>query len=56
MRLLGPDVALDSKEAIELTPSRVIAAPDVTHLRYQVNGRRPLVLDTRGRDEMAALG
>jgi dihydrofolate reductase len=55
MRLLGPDLALNSKEAIELTPSRVIATPDVTHVRYTVNGRRPLVLDNRGRDEMAAL-
>jgi dihydrofolate reductase len=55
MRLLGPDLALNSKEAIELTPSRVIATPDVTHVRYTVNGRRPLVLDNRGREEMAAL-
>jgi dihydrofolate reductase len=55
MRLLGPDLALNSKEAIELTPSRVIATPDVTHVRYQVNGRRPLVLDNRGRDETPAL-
>ena len=55
MRLLGPDLTLDSKEAIELTPSRVIATPDVTHVRYQVNGRRPLVLDNRGRDETRAL-
>jgi len=53
--LLGPDLALDSKEAIELTPSRVIAIPDVTHVRYQVNGRRPLVLDNRGRDETRVL-
>ena len=53
MRLLGPDLALNSKEAIELTPSRVIATPDVTHVRYTINGRRPLVLDNRGRDEMA---
>jgi dihydrofolate reductase len=51
MRLLSPELGLDSKEGIELTPARVVAAPDVTHIRYQVNGRRPLVLDNRGRDE-----
>ena len=51
MRLLGPDLRLDSKEAIELTPARVVATPDVTHIRYKVNGRHPLVLDNRGRDE-----
>jgi hypothetical protein len=42
------------KEAIELTPARVIAAADVTHIRYAVNGRRRLVLDNRGRDEEPA--
>ena len=54
MRLLGPELGLDSMEGIELTPARVIAAPDVTHIRYRVNGRRPLVLDNRGRDEEPA--
>jgi dihydrofolate reductase len=54
MRLLSPELALDSKEGIELTPARVIAAPDVTHIRYTVNGRRPLILDNRGRDEEPA--
>jgi dihydrofolate reductase len=54
MRLLGPELGLDSREGIELTPARVIATPDVTHIRYQVNGRRPLVLDNRGRDEEPA--
>jgi dihydrofolate reductase len=54
MRLLGPELGLDSKEGIELTPARVIATPDVTHIRYKVNGRRPLVLDNRGRDEEPA--
>jgi hypothetical protein len=28
-----------------------IATPDVTRIRYKVNGRRPLVLDNRGRDD-----
>jgi dihydrofolate reductase len=54
MRLLGPELGLDSKEGIELTPARVIATPDVTHIRYKINGRRPLVLDNRGRDEEPA--
>jgi dihydrofolate reductase len=54
MRLLGPDLGLGDKEAIELTPARVIATPDVTHIRYQVTGRRPLVLDNRGQDKEPA--
>jgi dihydrofolate reductase len=54
MRLLGPGLGLGSKEGIELTPARVIAAPDVTHIRYQVNGPGSLVLDDRGRDEELA--
>lgn len=54
MRLLGLESGLDSMEGIELTPSRVIAAPDVTHIRYTVNGRRPLAFDNRGRDEEPA--
>jgi len=51
MSLLGPDLGLGGKEGIELTPVRVVATPDVTHIRYKINGRRPLVLDNRGRDE-----
>lgn len=54
MRLLGPELDLDGKEAIELTPARVIATPDVTHIRYMVGARRPLLLDNRGRDEQPA--
>jgi dihydrofolate reductase len=50
MRLLSGELGLDSREGIELTPVRVIAAPDVTHIRYKVRGQRPLVLDNRGRD------
>jgi dihydrofolate reductase len=50
MRLLSPELGLDDKEGIELAPARVIATPDVTHIRYKVNGRSPLVLDNRGRD------
>jgi dihydrofolate reductase len=48
MRLLSPELGLGGKEAIELTPARVIATPDVTHVRYKIDGRRPLVLDNRG--------
>jgi dihydrofolate reductase len=55
MRLLSPELGLDSKEGIELTPARVIATPDVTHIRYRVHGRHPLVLDNRGRDEEPAI-
>jgi dihydrofolate reductase len=55
MRLLSPELGLDSREGIELTPDRVIATPDVTHVRYKLNGRRPLVLDNRGRDEEPAV-
>jgi dihydrofolate reductase len=50
MRLLSPELGLN-REGIELIPARVIAAADVTHIRYAVDGRRPLVLDDRGRDE-----
>jgi dihydrofolate reductase len=48
LRLLDPALGLDPMEAIELTPERVVATPDVTHLRYSVQGRAPLVLDDRG--------
>jgi dihydrofolate reductase len=51
LRLLSPELALAAAEGIELTPDRVIATPEVTHVRYKVNGRRPLVFDNRGRDE-----
>jgi dihydrofolate reductase len=54
LRLLGSDFGLGGKEGIELTPARVIASPDVTHIRYQINGRHRLVLDNRGRDEEPA--
>jgi hypothetical protein len=42
MRLLGPGLGLDSMEGIELPPARVIAGPDVTHVRYSIAGRRRL--------------
>ena len=55
MRLLSPELGLDSNESIELTVTRVTATPDVTHIRYKVDGRRPLVLDNRGRDDEPAI-
>jgi dihydrofolate reductase len=53
MRLLDHRLELDTFEAIELIPERVTATDDVTHIRYRVRERRPLVLDNRGRDEQA---
>jgi dihydrofolate reductase len=51
MRLLDGGLHLADKEAIELTPTRVVHSPDVTHVRYTVKGRAPLVLDDRGRGD-----
>ncbi|MGI5148746.1 dihydrofolate reductase family protein [Plantactinospora sp. CA-294935] len=48
MRLLDGGLDLGDFEAIELEPSRVVHTPRVTHIRYTVNGRAPLVLDDRG--------
>lgn len=48
LRLLDADLELAEEEGIELVPTRVVAAPDVTHLRYEVTGRSRLVLDDRG--------
>jgi dihydrofolate reductase len=51
MRLFDPAVLdLADDQAIELTPTRVIETPEVTHLRYRITGRAPLVLDSRGAD------
>jgi dihydrofolate reductase len=49
MRLLDTDLDVPDTEAIELTPTRVVHTPQVTHVRYRVDGRAPLVLDDRGR-------
>jgi riboflavin biosynthesis pyrimidine reductase len=54
MRLLTAGFGLD-REGIELEPDRVVTSPDVTHIRYQVIGRRPLVTDNRGRDQTLGL-
>ncbi|SCG52425.1 Dihydrofolate reductase [Micromonospora echinaurantiaca] len=48
LRLLDADLDLAEKEAVELTPIRVIPTPQVTHIRYAVRGRAPLQLDDRG--------
>ncbi|MFI5490041.1 dihydrofolate reductase family protein [Micromonospora echinaurantiaca] len=48
LRLLDADLDLAEKEAIELTPIRVIPTPQVTHIRYAVRGRAPLLFDDRG--------
>ncbi|MFC7544844.1 dihydrofolate reductase family protein [Plantactinospora sp. GCM10030261] len=48
LSLFDADLDLDDKEAIELTPTRVVPTPQVTHIRYAVRGRAALVLDDRG--------
>lgn len=49
MRLLDDSLDLAEKAAFELTPTRVVHTPEVTHIRYTVSGRAPLVLHDRGR-------
>jgi dihydrofolate reductase len=51
LRLLDPALGLGAKEGIELTPTRVVDTPTVTHIRYRVDGRAALELDDRGRGE-----
>lgn len=53
MRLLDHQLELDTSEEIELTPDRVTATDDVTHIRYRVRERRPVLPDDRGNDEQA---
>lgn len=48
MRLFDPTLGLAADEGIEMTPTRVISTPDVTHIRYSLEGRSQLVLDDRG--------
>jgi dihydrofolate reductase len=45
MRLFEPG----DHDAVELVPTRVVDTPDVTHIRYRVNGRTKLAIDDRGR-------
>jgi hypothetical protein len=48
LRLFDASLALADDEGIELTPTRVVDTPGVTHIRYTVNGRAALTLDDRG--------
>lgn len=48
MRLLDAGLDVGDDEAIELIPTRVVHTPQVTHIRYTVDGRAKLVLDDRG--------
>jgi riboflavin biosynthesis pyrimidine reductase len=56
MRLLDDSLELPDREAIELTPTRVVHTPEVTHIRYSVDGRATLVLDGRGSGTDGAAG
>jgi dihydrofolate reductase len=47
-RLFGPGLGLGADDGIELVATRVVQAPDVTHVRYTVSGRSKLMLDDRG--------
>ena len=46
--LFDAGLGLGADDGIELVPTRVVAAPDVTHVRYTVRGPAKLVLDDRG--------
>lgn len=46
--LFDASLGIGPGEGIELVPSRVVEAPEVTHVRYTVTGRAGLVLDDRG--------
>jgi dihydrofolate reductase len=41
-------------DALELTPTRVIDTPEVTHIRYKVQGPSKLAIDDRGRRGFAS--
>lgn len=56
MRLLDADLGLADMEAIELSPTRVVHTPDITHIRYTVIGRRGLTPDSRSSGELARAG
>jgi dihydrofolate reductase len=47
-RLFDASLGLGDDEGIELVPIRVVETPEVTHIRYAVNGRSRLELDDRG--------
>jgi dihydrofolate reductase len=48
-RLFDASLGLADDEGIELTTTRVVDTPEVTHVRYTVNGLARLTLDDRGR-------
>jgi dihydrofolate reductase len=55
MRLFdSAGLALPARTGIELTPTRVVASPQVTHVRYEVAGPAALGLDDLGRDDTPA--
>jgi dihydrofolate reductase len=57
MRLFDPEaLGLVGGEAVELTPTKVVAIPTVTHIRYQVEGRTPMVFDDRGQGDTPEAG
>jgi dihydrofolate reductase len=48
LRLFDPAVlGLGDLDAIELTPTRTVQSPGVTHIRYRVNGQTALTTDER---------
>lgn len=47
-RLFDASLGLADNEGIELSATRVIETPEVTHIRYAVKGRATLQLDDRG--------
>lgn len=50
-RLFDAGLDLADDQGIELTPTRVVDTPKVTHVRYTVEGPATLVLDDRGRGD-----
>jgi dihydrofolate reductase len=48
MRLFDAGLGLDVREGIELTPTRAVETPEVTHIRYAIGPRAKLELDDRG--------
>ncbi|CAA9233578.1 MAG: Dihydrofolate reductase [uncultured Acidimicrobiales bacterium] len=54
LRLFDESLGLADDEGIELTPTRVVETPEVTHIRYAVCGRSHLALDDRGRNGEAS--
>lgn len=47
-RLFDAGLELADDQGIELVPTRVVDTPEVTHVRYRVEGPATLVLDDRG--------